>query len=82
MTLNQRVQGSSPCAPRKDGAPRVELHGDIARLITVDRPMGTAATKTERAASGGAARPVLSVVAGARNHLNLLLTTQIGPTPG
>jgi site-specific DNA recombinase len=50
--------------PRKDGAPRVELHGDIARLITVDRPMGTAATKTEHAASGGAARPVLSVVAG------------------
>ncbi len=50
--------------PRKDGAPRVELHGDLARLITVDRPMGTAATKTKRAASGEAARPVLSVVAG------------------
>jgi site-specific DNA recombinase len=48
--------------PTKAGTLRVELHGDIARLITADAP----ATKTKRAASGKAARPVLSVVAGVR----------------
>src|SRR5208282_2995211 len=61
--------------PTKEGALRVELHGDIARLITADEPIG-AATKAKRAASGEAARAVLSVVAGARNCLNLLLTTR------
>jgi hypothetical protein len=50
-------------------------------LIAADTPISTAPTKTKRAASGEAARPVLSVVAGARN-LNLLLTAQISPTPG
>jgi hypothetical protein len=67
--------------PTKAGTLRVELHGDITRLIAADTPISTAPTKTKRAASGEAARPVLSVVAGARN-LNLLLTAQISPTPG
>jgi site-specific DNA recombinase len=50
--------------PTKAGTLRVELHGDIARLIAADAPISTAARKTKRAASGKAARPVLSVVAG------------------
>jgi hypothetical protein len=37
--------------PTKAGTLRVELHGDIARLIAADAPIGTAATKTKRAAS-------------------------------
>jgi site-specific DNA recombinase len=54
--------------PTKAGAFPVELHGDIARLITADEPRGASATKTTRAASGEAARAVLSVVAGTRNQ--------------
>jgi site-specific DNA recombinase len=50
--------------PTKASTLRVELHGDIARLITADAPMGTAARMTKHAASGEAARVVLSVVAG------------------
>ncbi|MGE5203759.1 MAG: hypothetical protein ACM3O6_17005 [Acidobacteriota bacterium] len=55
--------------PTKDATLRVELHGDIARLITADEPNRAPARKTKHAASGEAARTVLSVVAGERNHL-------------
>ena len=50
--------------PSSEGAPRVELHGDLARLITVDGEIGAHTPKKKRAASGEAARTVLSVVAG------------------
>jgi site-specific DNA recombinase len=50
--------------PTKDGTLRVELHGDIAQLITVDDQIGAVAPKTKRAASSEAARTVSSVVAG------------------
>jgi site-specific DNA recombinase len=52
--------------PTKAGALRVELYGDIARLMTADAPMdtGTAGKKPVRAASSEATRTVLSVVAG------------------
>jgi site-specific DNA recombinase len=58
--------------PSSEGAPRVELHGDLARLITVDGEIGAHTPKKKRAASGEAARTVLSVVAGKRSHLKLL----------
>ena len=50
--------------PTKDGTLRVDLHGDIARLITAEEPQRAPTGKTMRAASGEAARTVLSVVAG------------------
>ena len=53
--------------PAEDGTLRVELHGDIARLITADEPID-AARKATRAASGEAAGAVLSMVAGEHNH--------------
>ena len=37
--------------PTKAGEFRVDLHGDIARLIAADAPISTAAAKTKRAAS-------------------------------
>ena len=50
--------------PMAEGGLRVELHGDIARLITADEPTSASDTSKTRAASGEAARTVLSVVAG------------------
>ena len=50
--------------PMAEGGLRVELYGDIARLITADEPTSASDTSKTRAASGEAARAVLSVVAG------------------
>jgi hypothetical protein len=61
--------------PEEDGL-RAELHGDLAVLARF------AQGKEGRAESTGDSALRLSVVAGARNHLDLLLTAQISPTPG
>jgi site-specific DNA recombinase len=59
--------------PSPEGGLQVELYGDLARLITADEPIRQSGTKSKRPASDEAGRAVLSVVAGTRNCLYLLL---------
>jgi hypothetical protein len=59
-----------------DGSLRIEVRGELATILAIGEG---------RKKPGPMDRDIakqIKMVAGARNHLNLLLTTQIGPTPG